>query len=244
MTNDFELDESIVSKQARYTVDVDESALEFDEYPKFLPKTKNPLNLNGALLLPTVPENVVIAQNYAENFCKNELLERRVQKLQEAIALQKLSEITFADYLSSKGVSAKMELQPFVEDLDSPVTTMKGNHFHVRATGVSISRRSVGPDFLIHKNSILNKFLPKHYLVGCLVSSDWKQVAVLFCVSSLDARNLYRNPLKYMPYRRAVYHVMARDLSHDERWSCLASLARKELKNAEVTDDDGLSVAD
>lgn len=244
MTNDFELDESTVAKKARYTVDVDESALEFDEYPKFLPKTKNPLALNGALLLPTSTENVVIAQNYAENVCKNELLERRVQNLQEAIALQKLSEITFADYLSAKGVSAKIDLRPFIEDVDSPVTTSKGHHFHIRATGVSISRRAVGPDFLVHKNSILNKFPPKHYLVGCLVSSDWKQVAVLFCVSSLDARNLYRNPLKFMSYRRAVYHLMVRELDHDERWGCLGTLARKELRNVEVTDDDGLSVAD
>jgi hypothetical protein len=243
---DFEFDESPISKTSQFTVEVDESTVECTT-PKLVPQAKNPLDLRGAVLLKTAPENVVVARNYAETVLVSDVPNKRLEDLIDQIALQKFAELTVADFFNANGIPTNIDLKTHridKSDFDSVLQTAKGFNFHVKVAEVSFARREVGPTFLISTSDSLNQFLPKNYLLGCLVSKNWQEMALLFSVSSLDVRNHYRSPLRFMPRHRCVYHITIRELAHEDRWGCLRTLVQKQVKNVEITDDDGLSIAD
>jgi hypothetical protein len=252
----FELDESVVenrSKPGNFTVQVDESVIEYSQ-KSLAPSAKNPLHLNSAVLIPSAPENVVVARNYAEEtfaFNREEFLSqgRSEEDVVSNIALHKFSELCVSDYLNSKGIPSSVDFKIYKLDQRwepdfTTVTTQKGFTFHVKSVDVPTSLRTLGPAYLISNFDRVNEHLPRHYVLGCLVSSDWKEVSLVFCLSTLDVRNHLRSPIKYIPRRRCLYHVTARELPHDDRWGCLRNLVKSEIKNVEITDDGGLSCAD
>lgn len=207
----FELDESVVEskpKQGNFTVQVDESVVAYSR-KSLAPSAKNPLELHGAVLLVTAPENVVVARNYAENifnFNRDEFTAqgRSDEDVISNIALHKYGEMCVSDYLNAKGIPSSVDFQIYKFDQRwepdfTTVKTQKGFNFHVKSTDVSAARRTNGPAYLISTNDRLNEYQPRHYVLGCLVSSDWKEVAILFCLPTLDVRNHLRSPIKFIP---------------------------------------------
>jgi len=239
-----EIDESTVSKPPRFTIDeVDESVVDFND-KNLTPRASDPLNFKGGVLIPTSRENMVIALNHTEALFSQDKQGHRYENFKSSIATQKFSELCISDYLNSKGIVSSVDSKIHSRPEDSILKTENGFSLHVKALGVSDSRRALGPAYIISKDDSVNQFLPKHYVIGCVVSNDWKELALLFCISSFDTRTQYRSTLKYMPRYRCLYHTTIRELSHDDRWGCLRNLVKQEVKNVEITDDDGLSVAD
>lgn len=256
MENNFELDESVVEskpKQGNFTVQVDESVVAYSQ-KSLAPSAKNPLALYGAVLIPTAPENVVVARNYAESvfsFNRDEFAAqgRSDEDVISNIALHKYGELCVSDYLNSKGISSSVDFQVYKVDQRSEsdftiVTTQKGFAFHVKSVDVTTALRTNGPAYLISTFDKLNEHKPRHYVLGCLVSSDWKEAALLFCLPTLDVRNHLRSPIKFIPRRRCLYHLTTRELPQEDRWGCLRNLVKTEIKNVEITDDGGLSSED
>lgn len=254
LMENIEFDESVIEKKPQFTVQVDESVVELSQ-KSLAPTAKNPLELGGAVLISTAPENVVVARNYAEEvfaFNRDEFTSRAKshEDIISNIALHKFGELCVSDYLNTKGIASSVDLKIYkvVDQKWEPdftdVSTQKGFTFHVKSVDVSTARRMNGPAYLISNADKINLHLPRHYVVGCLMSSDWKEVSLLFCLPTVDVRNHLRSPLKFIPRKRCLYHLTTRELVHDDRWSCLRTLVKNEIKNVEVTDDGGLASED
>lgn len=251
---DFELDQSTAEKPSKFTVEVNEDTLPYN--PKTLaPRASDPLNLNGAVMIPCSPENVVVARNYAEALYRNNKEEyeshsRTEEEIIASIALHKFSELCVADYLTSNGIASTVDLKMYRVgdswDYDFTVVTARTGHkFHIKTTDVPSARRMNGPSFVISTDDPTqdeNRDRTKSYIIGCIVSSDWKRASLLFCIEPVESRNHIRSPMRFLLKKRCIYHITTRDLPHDDRWSCLRTLVKGKVKPVEVTDDESLSL--
>lgn len=250
---DFELDQSTVEKPSKFTVEVNEDTLPY--HPKtFGPRATNPMELNGAVMLPCSPENVVVARNYAEElfrFNREEYQKhnREEEEIIAGIAVHKFSELCVSDFLNSYGINSSVDLKIYKVganwDFDfTSITARTGHQFFVKATDVTTARRTNGPSYLISTDDPTqdeSRDRSKNYIAGCVVSSDWKKAALLFCLEPVESRNHIRSPMKFMLKKRCIYHITTRELTHDDRWGCLRTLVKGKVQNVEVTDDENLS---
>jgi hypothetical protein len=249
---DFELDQSTAEKPSKFTVEVSDEVLSFT--PKSLvPKANDPMDLQGAVMIPCSPENVVIARNYAEELFRSNIEEyqrhsRGEEEIISTIATHKFAELCVSDFLNSKGIGASVDLKMYKVganwDYDfTGVSTRAGFVFHVKATDVSSSRRMNGPSFVVSTNDpAYIEENPKAYTLGCIISSDWRKAALLFCLKTIEAKNHFRSPMRFLLKKRSIYHITTRVLPHDDRWGCLRTLVKGLVQNVEATDDESLSI--